>query len=90
MDAFSYLSVLISIILGLAVTQILKGFRGIVLSRARLLAGHRLGCTVAAHLLSTLVVNVRAAKPARLDFPAIRHGFAERSLYLHDRGAGLS
>ena len=35
MDAFSYLSVLISVILGLAVTQILKGFRGILLSRAR-------------------------------------------------------
>jgi hypothetical protein len=36
MDEFSYLSVLISVILGLAVTQILKGFRGIVLSRERI------------------------------------------------------
>jgi hypothetical protein len=36
MDEFSYLSVLISVILGLAVTQILKDFRGIVLSRARI------------------------------------------------------
>lgn len=35
-DAFSYLSVLISIILGLAVTQILQGFRGLLLSRARI------------------------------------------------------
>ena len=35
MDEFSYLSVLISVILGLAVAQILKGFRGILLSRAR-------------------------------------------------------
>lgn len=35
MDAFSYLSVLLSIILGLAVTQILQGFRGLMLSRAR-------------------------------------------------------
>jgi FtsH-binding integral membrane protein len=35
MDEFSYLSVLISVILGLAVTQILKGFRGILLSRVR-------------------------------------------------------
>src|SRR5512132_2114979 len=33
MDEFSYLSVLIFVILGLAVTQILKGFRGILLSR---------------------------------------------------------
>ena len=35
MDAFSHLSVLISIILGLAITQLLQGFRGIVLARAR-------------------------------------------------------
>jgi len=36
MDEFSYLSVLLSVILGLAVTQILKGFRGLLLSRARI------------------------------------------------------
>ncbi len=35
MDEFSYLSVLLSVILGLAVTQILKGFRGLVLSRTQ-------------------------------------------------------
>jgi len=35
MDEFSYLSVLLSVILGLAITQILKGFRGLVLSRAQ-------------------------------------------------------
>ena len=29
MDEFSYLSVLLSVILGLGVTQILKGFRGL-------------------------------------------------------------
>lgn len=36
MDEFSYLSVLISVILGLAVTQILQGFRGLLLSRDRI------------------------------------------------------
>jgi hypothetical protein len=36
MDQFSYLSVLLSIILGLAITQVLKGFRGILLTRARI------------------------------------------------------
>jgi hypothetical protein len=36
MDAFSYLSVLLSIILGLAITQILKGFRTVMLARSRL------------------------------------------------------
>ena len=34
-DAFNYLSVLLSIILGLAITQILKGLRGLALTRAR-------------------------------------------------------
>ena len=33
MDAFSYLSVLLSVILGLAVQQILLGYRGLALSR---------------------------------------------------------
>jgi hypothetical protein len=36
MDEFSYLSVLLSVILGLAVTQILQGFRGLLLSRKRI------------------------------------------------------
>jgi hypothetical protein len=35
MDEYSYLSVLLSVILGLAVTQILQGFRGLLLSRTR-------------------------------------------------------
>ncbi len=34
-DQFSYLSVLLSIVLGLAITQVLKGFRGILLTRVR-------------------------------------------------------
>jgi hypothetical protein len=35
LDAFSYLSVLLSIILGLAITQILQGYRGLLLARGR-------------------------------------------------------
>lgn len=35
MDAFSYLSVLISIILGLAITEVLQGFRGLMHARSR-------------------------------------------------------
>jgi hypothetical protein len=38
LDAFSYLSVLLSIILGLAITQVLQGFRGLMLARSRLRA----------------------------------------------------
>ena len=36
MDEFSFLSVLISVILGLAVTEILQGFRKLLLSRTRI------------------------------------------------------
>jgi hypothetical protein len=36
MDAFSYLSVMISLILGLAITQVLQGFRGLMQARSRL------------------------------------------------------
>lgn len=35
MDEFSYLSVLIAVILGLAITQILQGFRGLLHSREK-------------------------------------------------------
>ena len=34
MDAFSYLSVLLSIIIGLSITQVLQGYRGLLLNRA--------------------------------------------------------
>ena len=33
MDAFSYLSVLLSIILGLAIAQVLQGYRALLLAR---------------------------------------------------------
>ena len=36
MEAFSYLSVLLSIILGLAVQQVLQGYRALILSRGRI------------------------------------------------------
>jgi hypothetical protein len=36
MEAFGHLSVLISIILGLAITQVLQGVRGVVLARKRI------------------------------------------------------
>jgi hypothetical protein len=34
-ESFNYLSVLLSIILGLAITQVLLGFRGLILTRAK-------------------------------------------------------
>jgi hypothetical protein len=35
MESFSYLSVLLSIVLGLAITQVLQGIRGLILTRAK-------------------------------------------------------
>jgi hypothetical protein len=35
MDSFSYLSVILSVVLGLAITQVLLGFRGLILTRAK-------------------------------------------------------
>ena len=36
MDPFSYLSVILAVVLGLAITQILSGFRGLILTRAKI------------------------------------------------------
>ena len=35
MDSFTYISVLLSIVLGLAITQVLLGLRGLILTRAK-------------------------------------------------------
>ena len=35
MDSFTYISVLLSIVLGLAITQVLLGYRGLILTRAK-------------------------------------------------------
>jgi hypothetical protein len=56
MDQFSYLSVLLSIILGLAITQILKGFRGIVLAQSRV----RMYWPVVAWAVLLLLIDVQS------------------------------
>jgi hypothetical protein len=64
MDEFSYLSVLISVILGLAVTQISERLqRSIAVPKpnSHLLAGRRMGRAVAPGLFAKLVVDVRNA-----------------------------
>jgi hypothetical protein len=35
MDSFNYLSVLLSIVIGLAIMQVLQGLRGLILTRAK-------------------------------------------------------
>ena len=62
MDEFGYLSVLLSIIVGLAITQILQGFRGIVLSRVartHVLADVGLGGAIAGAQRAELVGDVQ-------------------------------
>jgi hypothetical protein len=56
MDAFSYLSVLLSIILGLAITQVLKGFRGLMHARSRV----RLYAPTMIWAVLALVVDVQS------------------------------
>lgn len=56
MEAFGYLSVLISIIIGLAITQILAGFRGIVLWRSHV----RMYWPVPVWAGTLLLVNVQS------------------------------
>jgi len=55
-DQFSYLSVLLSVIVGLAVTQILKGYRGMVLSPVRV----RMYWPTLLWSMSLLVINVQS------------------------------
>src|SRR5947207_15965835 len=92
MDEFSYLSVLLSVILGLAVTQILKGFRGLLLSRARIRLYWPViawAALLAADLFSTLVGDLWNANQARLDLSPIRDGASQCDFYLYGRGPGL-
>jgi len=56
MDAFGYLSVLLSIIVGFAITQILLGFRGMVLARVRI----RPYWPTVAWALLLLLINVQS------------------------------
>src|SRR5689334_9251738 len=56
MDAFSYLSVLLSIILGLAITQVLQGYRALLLARGRV----RHSATVIIWSLLLLVIFAQA------------------------------
>ena len=55
MDAFSYLSVLLSIVLGLAVTQLLSGFAALVHARRRI----AMYWPVPVQMASTLLITVQ-------------------------------
>ena len=77
LDEFSYLSVLLSVILGLAVTQILKGlsrigsFSG---AGATLLGGDRLGCVSPARFFPELDFS-KGPGPARQGLGTDKFGF---------------
>lgn len=80
MDAFSYLSVLISIILGLAVTQVLQGFRGLMLARSRVRTYWP--ALVWAVLVLVICVQVWWAMFGLSQRPAARWTFLDFSLVL--------
>lgn len=80
MDAFSYLSVLISIILGLAVTQVLQGFRGLMLARSSVRVYWPV--LVWAALVLVLCVQVWWAMFGLSQRPAARWTFLDFSLVL--------
>jgi len=65
-DAFSYLSVLLSIILGLAITQILQGYRGLLLARGRV-------TFYAPTMLWSVLLLVIAAQAWWSSFGLVRH-----------------
>ena len=92
MDEFSYLSVLISVILGLAVTQILKGLRNFAVADAdsHLLASDRLGGLAAADLRPKLVGDVRVAPLSAMDLCRICGRFAANDRDLHAGRIGFS
>ena len=81
-DEFSYLSVLLSVILGLAVTQILKDFRGLLLSRVRIRVYWPV---IAAHLFPELVGNVWFTYPTRLAFSSICGRSPANNRHLHGK-----
>jgi hypothetical protein len=65
-DAFSYLSVLLSIVLGLAITQILQGYRGLLLARGRV-------TFYAPTLIWTVLLLAIAAQAWWSSFGLVRH-----------------
>ena len=77
MDAFSYLSVLLSIILGLAIAQVLQGYRALLLARGRIhcdpapLSGAALSCSSPHRHGGRASTLTRAATGTLLDFAAI-------------------
>jgi hypothetical protein len=56
MDSFSYLSVILSIVLGLAMAQVLSGFRSLILTRAKV----KLYSTTLIWALIALIVPIQA------------------------------
>jgi len=56
MDSFSYLSVILSIVLGLAMTQVLLGFRSLILTRAKV----RLYATTLIWAFIALLIPIQA------------------------------
>ena len=75
MDEFGYLAVILSIILGLSVTQLLQGLSQVINARdrVRIRAGDWMGAAAAPHRCAGVVGNVWLSQPAYLDLSSVRH-----------------
>ena len=92
-DAFSYLSVLLSIILGLAITQILQGLRRLMQARSRLRVyalGGDVGAAAARRRCAVVGGDVRPAHGRALELRRIRCGRDAHDLPVHGRRAGAA
>ena len=86
MDAFSYLSVLLSIVLGLAITQLLSGFAALVHARRRV----TMYWPVPVQMAVTLLITVQVWW-AMFGLREVRHWtFAAFLILLLQVGRGLS
>jgi len=69
MDSFTYITVLLSIVLGLAITQVILGFRGLILTRVkvRLYGPRDMGGDCAFASDSSMVGRLLDAQATQLD-----------------------
>jgi len=86
MDSFTYISVLLSIVLGLAITQVLLGFRGTHTDQGESEAVYPdsdMGGNCAPDSDSSVVGRLRDAQAAQLDIFGASRDHAASDQYLH-------
>src|SRR6476620_12518771 len=89
MDSFTYISVLLSIVVGLAITQVLLGLRGLILTRESeaIHPDSDMGGNCAPDSDSSVVGRLRDARAIQLDIFGAPCDHAASDQYLHGRRA---